>query len=339
VQRKPTMSDVARLAGVGTMTVSRVLNRTARVSEETEQRVQEAIKELNYRPNELARAFRGQKSRSIGLIVPYLYDPFFATCAHAASLVAREHGYSVITATTDENPETEAAEIEQMLQRHVEGMLIIPAKAQNESLNRSLFGRTPVVFFDRPGLDLFDSVLVENTNGARRMVDHLLGHGYKKISLMSMNRGLFTLEARHQGYREAMLAAGLEEDACYNCATADQARAEVAARIEAAKGEPIAFFTANNLATRSVFASLIELGVSIPDEAAIVAFDDSELSALTSPPISVVRQPSQKLGESAARLLFERIENPPTSAEASHQVLPVEILLRRSCGCAPLAKK
>ena len=245
----------------------------------------------------------------------------------------------MITATTDENPETEAAEIEQMLQRHVEGMLIIPARAQNPNLNRTLFGRTPVVFFDRPGLDPFDSVLVENTNGARRMVDHLLGHGYKKIALMSMNRGLFTLAARHEGYREAMLAAGLEEDACYNCATADQARAEVAARIADAHGEPIAFFTANNLATRSVFASLIELGVSIPDQAAIVAFDDSELSALTSPPISVVRQPSQKLGESAARLLFERIEDAAVQPEAIHQVLPVEVILRRSCGCQPARTK
>lgn len=334
MQRKPTMSDVARLAGVGTMTVSRVLNRTARVSSETEERVRDAIKKLHYRPNELARAFRGQRSRSIGLLVPYLFDPFFATCAHAASVVAREHGYSVITATTDEDPETEYGEIEQMLQRHVEGLLIIPAQTQSSRLTRTLFGRTPVVFFDRPGVDdSLDSVLVENTEGARKMVEHLVGHGHRKISFMSMNRSLFTMEARYQGYSEAMRQAGLVEDVSFNCATAEDAEREVASRIKAAAGEPVAFFTANNLTTRSVFGALVHLGVKIPAEAAIAAFDDSELSELTSPPISVVRQPSYRLGESAARLLFERIGAEEEEHPASHQVLPVEIVLRRSCGC------
>ena len=334
MQRKPTMSDVARLAGVGTMTVSRVLNRTARVSSETEERVRDAIKKLHYRPNELARAFRGQRSRSIGLLVPYLFDPFFATCAHAASVVAREHGYSVITATTDEDPETEYGEIEQMLQRHVEGLLIIPAQTQSSRLTRTLFGRTPVVFFDRPGVDdSLDSVLVENTEGARKMVEHLVGHGHRKISFMSMNRSLFTMEARYQGYSEAMRQAGLVEDVSFNCATAEDAEREVASRIKAAAGEPVAFFTANNLTTRSVFGALVHLGVKIPAEAAIAAFDDSELSELTSPPISVVRQPSYRLGESAARLLCERIEAEEEEHAACLKVLPVEIVLRRSCGC------
>src|ERR1700677_256561 len=112
------MSDVARLAGVGTMTVSRVLSGTVPVSKETTRRVQTAVEQLQYRPNELARAFRGQKSRSIGLIIPYLYDPFFANCAHAVTTVAKEHGYSVIITTSNEDPNTEYAEVERMLERH-----------------------------------------------------------------------------------------------------------------------------------------------------------------------------------------------------------------------------
>src|ERR1700728_2093429 len=107
MDRKPTMNDVARVAGVGTMTVSRVLNASAHVSEETAARVYRAIDKLGYRPNETARALRGLKSRTVGIIVPYLYDPFFATCAHAINTVAKEKGYSVILTTSNEDPETE----------------------------------------------------------------------------------------------------------------------------------------------------------------------------------------------------------------------------------------
>jgi LacI family transcriptional regulator len=139
------MSDVARLAGVGTMTVSRVLSGAVPVSAETAKRVQTAIDQLQYRPNELARAFRGQKSRTIGLIIPYLYDPFFASCAHAVTTVAKEHGYSVIITTSNEDPDTEYAEAEQMLQRHVDGLVAIPARIRESRISRALFGKTPVV--------------------------------------------------------------------------------------------------------------------------------------------------------------------------------------------------
>ena len=150
LHRKPTMSDVAKLAGVGTMTVSRVLSESVPVSEETAQRVKVAIEQLNYRPNELARAFRGQKSKTIGLILPYLYDPFFANCAHAVTTVAKERGYSVIITTSNEDPDTEYDEAEQMLQWHVDGLVVIPARFRQSRLTRALFGKTPVVAFDRP---------------------------------------------------------------------------------------------------------------------------------------------------------------------------------------------
>ena len=155
------MSDVARLAGVGTMTVSRVLNGTAHVAEETALRVQTAIDRLRYRPNELARAFRCHRSRSIGLILPYLYDSFFANCAHAVTTVAKERGYSVIITTSNEDPDTEYDEAEQMLRWNVDGLVVIPARFRRSRLTRALFGKTPVVAFDRPVADpAFDVVLV-----------------------------------------------------------------------------------------------------------------------------------------------------------------------------------
>jgi len=163
------MNDVARLARVGTMTVSRVLSGSVPVSAETAQRVLIAVEQLKYRPNELARAFRGQRSHTIGLIIPYLYDPFFANCAHAVTAVAKEHGYSVIIATSNEDSNTEFEEVENMLRRHVDGLVAIPARCHESRLTRALFSKTPVVIFDRPvpGLSL-DVVTVQNTAGARR---------------------------------------------------------------------------------------------------------------------------------------------------------------------------
>jgi LacI family transcriptional regulator len=149
------------------MTVSRTLSGNVRVSAESRQRVEVAIEQLNYRRNEVAQALRGQRSHSIGLILPYLYDPFFATCAHAVATVANERGYSVILTMSNADPDTEYAEAERMLERHVDGVVVIPTNLHQTRLTRSLFGKTPVVAFDRPLPDkAIDVVMVQNTAGA-----------------------------------------------------------------------------------------------------------------------------------------------------------------------------
>jgi LacI family transcriptional regulator len=333
VQRKPTMSDVARLAGVGTMTVSRVLNGSANVSKGATQRVQTAIGQLNYLPNELARALRGRRSRTIGLILPYLYDPFFAMCGHAVSTVAKQHGYSVIITTSNEDPETEYAEAAQMLQRHVEGLVLIPANRGQSRLDRVLLGKTPLVAFDRPMADpSFDTVLVQNQSGSRSMVQHLIEHGHKAIAFMGLSRNLFTINARFQGYRKAMIEAGLETDAHFQCETIKSTLEAVESRLKS-KTPPTAWFTSNTLATRYVFAALLQLGARIPSDAALAGFDDFDLADLISPPLTVVRQPAQEMGRVAAGRLFERLERGETPQTGNRIVLPVEIVLRRSCGC------
>ena len=290
------MADVARLAGVGTMTVSRVLSGKVPVSEETALRVQKAVEQLAYRPNQLAKAFRGQRSHTIGLIIPYLYDPFFANCAHAATTVAKEHGYSVITTTSNEDPDIEYAEAEQMLQRHVEGLLVIPSRFRQSRLTKTLFGRTPVVAFDRPVSDpAIDVVLVENTSGARRIVQHLIQHGHKRISFMGLSRTLYTINARYLGYHRAMHEAGLQENVFFGCNSREDTRRTVEELLKE-KNRPTAFFTSNNLATRYVFAAMLNLGVKVPVDVALAGFDDFELAELTSPPLTVVRQPAQEIG-------------------------------------------
>lgn len=333
VNRKPTMSDVARLAGVGTMTVSRVLSGTVRVSAETAQRVQTAIEQLKYRPNILARAFRGQRSHSIGLILPYLYDPFFSSCAHAVTTVAREHGYSVLITTSDEDPETEYAEVDEMLQRHVDGLLVIPSRIRHSRLTRSLFGKTPVVAFDKPVPDpSIDTVLVQNAIGSRRITEHLIEHGHRHITFFALSRSLFTMNTRFAGYRRAVRDAGLESCAVFDCSSE-----EVVGQILKVKMEqdtpPTALITANTLVTRYVLGAVSRLGLRIPTDLAFAGFDDFDLAEFTSPPLTVVRQPAQEMGRVAANLLFDRIARGETPHTGNRIVLPVEIVLRRSCGC------
>jgi LacI family transcriptional regulator len=332
-QRKPTMSDVARLAGVGTMTVSRVLSGTVRVSANTTQRVQTAIQQLNYRPNVLARAFRGQRSHSIGLIIPYLYDPFFASCAHAVTAVAREHGYSVIITTSNEDPETEYAEADEMLQRHVDGLLVIPSSSRHSRLTRSLFDKTPVVAFDRPVPDpSIDTVLVQNAIGSRRITKHLIEHGHRHIAYLALSRSLFTINARFLGYRRALQDAGLQEDSFFGCESEEVVEQILKAK-RASDAPPTAVLTSNTLVTRYVLGAVARLGLRIPNDLAFAGFDDFDLAEFTSPPLTVVRQPAQEMGRVAANLLLDRIARGETPHTGNRIVLPVEIVLRRSCGC------
>jgi LacI family transcriptional regulator len=327
------MSDVARLASVGTMTVSRVLNGTVPVSTETAQRVQTAIAQLHYRPNQLARAFRGRESRSIGLIIPYLYDPFFANCAHAVTTVAKEHGYSVIITTSDEDPDTEFAEAEQMLERHVDGLVVIPARFRQSRLTRALFGKTPVVAFDRPVPDpAVDVVLVQNKTGSRRAVEHLIEHGHSRIAFMGLSRTLYTINARFLGYRRALQEADLQENSFFGCDSQEDTLRALQEKLKAPNA-PTAIFTSNTLATRYVLSALLTLGVRIPNDLAFVGFDDFELAESNSPPLTVVRQPAQEMGRVATNLLLDRIARGEVPQSGNKIVLPVEIVLRRSCGC------
>jgi LacI family transcriptional regulator len=340
MQRSPTMADVAKLAGVGTMTVSRLLSGTVTVSEETAKRIHRAIEELNYQPNEVARSLRGLKTRTIGVIVPYLYDPFFAYCAQGIATVAREHEYSVILTTSAEDPEREEREAIQMLRRHVEGMVIIPAMQTNTYLRRPEYLGARIVTLDRPApLPGFDSVLVENKSGAALAVKHLIGHGHKRIVCIGLSIAVYTMKMRHQGYFEALREAKLKPEPYLDCSLQESLAPALAALLNR-RDPPTAFFCTNNLTMRSTLLALNELGVSIPKGVAIVGFDDFELAEILNPTLTVVRQPSQELGSVGASLLFKRLNGTPDIPEEGERVvLPVELVVRRSCGCGDGVEK
>ena len=324
------MSDVAKLAGVGTMTVSRVLNGTANVSEEASERVYRAIKELHYKPNQLARALRGSRTHTIGVIVPYLYDPFFATCAHAIGVVAKRHSYSVILTTTDESPAIEYEEASQMLRRQVDGLVLIPAAHGPSRLTRPEFRDLPIVTLDRPiPRSQLDSVLVENEVGTRLAVEHLIGHGHRQICFIGLAQHLYTMKVRFEGYRRAMHEAGLTEEAYFDCTT-EESVTTLLKRLMRRKHPPRAIFAANGLTTRFTLQALAQLGIPVPQQVAIIAFDDFELADLLQPALTVVRQPTHKLGQQAAELLFSRLLNTADISDPRKITLPVELIVRNS---------
>jgi LacI family transcriptional regulator len=336
------MRDVAERAGVGMMTVSRVLNGTAHVREETRDRVYRALEELQYRPNMMARALRGFRTHSIGVILPYLYDPFFAACAQAISEVARQHSYSVLLATSDELVATELEELRELQRRQVEGVIIIPASTGRSRLNAPEFNDLPMVALDRPiarpivraiPRSRSDAVLVDNQKGATLATEHLIQHGHKRICLISLNSKIYTMQARLTGYQKAMQAAGLEPE-CFFDGGNEAATRDFVRSVKSRPNAPTAIFASNGLSSRHALHAIATLGVQIPDEMAFIGFDDFELADILRPALTVVRQPTQQLGHEAANLLFARLNGAATEA-SQKRLLPVELVIRRSCGCHP----
>ncbi|HET6217216.1 MAG TPA: LacI family DNA-binding transcriptional regulator [Acidobacteriaceae bacterium] len=314
------------------MTVSRALNKSGPISEETLRKVRRAVSTLNYRPNEAARSLRGGRSRSIGLIVPNFYDPFFAECAHAITVVANEHNYSVIVTTSDEDPEVEYRMAGEMLRRHVEGMLVVPAVGKTK-LNRDEFRSTAIVTLDRPIKgDQFSSVLVDNRGGAKTGTSHLIEHKHKRICYLTLSEKAFTHKVRYEGYRQAMLNAGLVPEGYFNCTSREETRAILRSLLNAPKA-PTAFFASNNLVMRHLLHALSEMGVAIPGEVAVAGFDDFDMADIFYPALTVVRQSANDLGRIAADLLFARFGAKHRPVVGNQIVLPVQLIIRRSCGC------
>lgn len=315
------------------MTVSRLLSGSANVSKETAERVQRAIRMLNYQPNELARSLRSVHTKTIAVILPYLYDPFFATCAHAISTVATQRGYSVLVTTSDEKTEVEKKQAGLMLRRRIDGMIIIPAPCDEGYLRDDMFTRVPIVTLDRPAPDpRFDSVVVNNRSGARSGTAHLIEHGHTRIAFLGLSRALFTMHSRFAGYRDAMTRAGLAADPYIACHSQEDTTEAVRLLLEQ-PDPPTALFAGNNLAMRYLLHALNLLQVDVPGRIALAGFDDFDIADVLQPALTVVRQPVYQMGEAAANLLFERIARGDQHARGRRITLPLELVIRRSCGC------
>jgi LacI family transcriptional regulator len=326
------MTDVAKAAAVSTMTVSRVLNRNPHVTEETRCLVLAVVEKLHYQRNELARSLREQRTRQIGILIPNLFDPFFANCAHAVSIVAKQHRYTVVIATSNEDPDDEFAEARRMVNRHVEGIVVIPAGSSITRLLSPDFDHLPLVTLDRPVAGSHcDSVLVQNKRGGQLATEHLIALGHKRISCVSLGSHIYTLRMRQQGYRGAMKKAGLEADVHTVTEAPETTDAAIRKLVQSAR-PPTALFCTNNLVTRHVLHALQSLNIHPPAPIALVGFDDFETAGLLQPGVTVIRQPVGLMGSAAAEALFARLAQSNRDGPRKSVVLPVELVVRGSCG-------
>lgn len=330
----PTVADVALLAGVGAITVSRAVNGTGYVSAEKKRRIDAAIKKLGYHPNQAARILKGQRARMIGLIVPDLSDPFFGMCASAVEEYAFQRGYMTLVVTSKRDHEIENNEVDMMISQNIAGLVIVPS-LPNDRLELLSASGVPIVALDRPLPDLAtDEVVVDNLGGAQTAVEHLLWHGHKKIACIGYDKTSYSISKRILGYVDTLRQAGLQTY-MYDRATTSEAIDKIVRSWIQLKERPTALFSLNNVTTLRVLQSLKEAGYAIPQQMAVIGFDDFSLASLLSPPLTTVRQPSAHLGTRAARLLFDRIGAGTRSSEGSgiKLVLPVEFVIRASCGC------
>ncbi|MBT9330516.1 LacI family DNA-binding transcriptional regulator [Paracidobacterium acidisoli] len=345
----PTLSDVAQRAGVGTTTVSRVINGGKRVSPKTLARIRAIIDQIGYTPNQAARILKGERTRTIGLVIPSIADSFFASCAEAAQRITRAHDSMLVVAVTGNDPHVEMENINALMRHRADGLLLAPANSQNEAL-AAFLERTPipVVCIDRPVTHSgVASVGIDNFKGARIAVEHLVGHGYRRILCLGGETTLYTIRERLRGYRQAMTAAGLEP--MEDMSVKDYKSAEHAIESHlAATAPPDAIFTVKNSTTIYAFETLQKMRVDIPKTVALLGFDDFELAATLRPSISVVQQPIEDIGRTAAELLFTQLpaEQPQGSSRAkrpapARKTGPVRLepllVLRESCGCARAA--
>ncbi|HEU5340798.1 LacI family DNA-binding transcriptional regulator [Edaphobacter sp.] len=330
--KRATLEDVARVAGVGAMTVSRTINGHPYVSEETAKRVRAAIRQLDYRPNHAARMLTGQLSRSIGLIVPDLADTFFSIVSHAVQETARESGYLVWLAASNDDPAIEAAQVEQMTHHPVDGILLVPVDSKDRYLKTLASGATPIVTIDRPiEVATTDSVGVENRAGARMAVEHLIHHGHARIACVATNTHLLTIKERLIGFEESLRHARLPMTKALRLSNRDAVKPALA-EMFASRNRPEALFTANNASTIWVIEALREMKIEMGKHVALVGFDDVDFFTLITPPVTAVRQPAAELGRMSARLLLQRIKGEFT-ASSVRTVLPVSLVIRESCGC------
>jgi LacI family transcriptional regulator len=331
-----TMRQVAERAGVSAMTVSRVINESPRVSEEARARVEEAIAELGYVPNRLARGLIRQKTGAIGVIVPDVANPFFTLVVRGAEEVAWRAGYHVILCNTQGNLERERGYLDDMLAFQVEGLLIAPVGDRSRPSLRGLKKNgVPFVLIDR-SIAGHDGDLVQGDSiaGARRLVEHLIELGHRHIGMVTETGEVSTARDRLQGYREALAAARIQfrpelvrEASAIDVNAAHDATLQLLDLVD----PPTAIFAVNNIAVVGVAEAARARGVEIPRDLALVCFDDIEHASRFLPFLTVMAQPAETFGTIATQLLLDRIAG-GVSERRRIVVLPADFIVRESSG-------
>ena len=333
-----TIRDVAAVAGVSPATVSRVLNGKQDVAVDLRQRVLGAVTDLGYRRNGPARSLRTRAAMVLGLIISDISNPFFTAVVRGAEDQAQLAGYSLVLANADEDVDKEARYLEVAAAEQMAGVLLSPASLTRTSIDVLLERGIPVVTIDRrlAGAPV-DSVTVNNYQAARTAGQHLIGQGCRRVGFIAGPVQTTTGASRLAGYRAALRAAGRLPDPSLIAYADFRTEGGYAAtrQLLRQRRRPDGLLFANNLMTVGGLRAIAEAGLAIPDDIAVVGFDDAIWATALRPPLTVVAQPTYEIGQTAAKLLLRRVDGeafPPRRI-----VLQAELIERASSQREPVS--
>lgn len=326
-----TMRDVAEHARVSVTTVSHVINDTRPVSEELRQRVLQAMRDLGYQPNRLARSLRRGQTHTIGMIIPDTTNPFFAEVARGVEDTSFERGYSVILCNSDGNLDKELLYTNVLVEKQVDGILFVAAGMSTERILELQRRNIPLVLIDRDLPDAaVDSVLTDNAHGGRLATQHLIELGHTRIACVTGPSELTPSADRVIGYREALIQSNLAIDGALIVKGDFQYASGYAAgtQLLGLADPPTAIFACNDLMAIGVVSAALQGGLRVPDDFSVIGFDDIRLAAFANPPLTTIAQPKYEIGVVAVTLLLERMRTPDLGAR--RQVLDTHLLTRGS---------
>lgn len=334
----PTIRDVAKKARVAPITVSRAINNSGYVSQEKRNRIEAAIAELGYVPNALARSFRSKQTRTIALVLTDVTNPFWTDVARGVEDAARDRQFNVILCNTDESESRQAEYLSVLLQKQVDGILLVPAHSRGGATKMIQQQGTAVVVLDRrvPAANV-DIVQCDSEGGACQLVRHVLSLGHRRVAMLTGPEGVSSAQDRVAGYRRAFLEARLavaEELIFYGSFTQDSGyrMAQNALRV---LPRPTALVAANNFIGIGAWRAVRDAGLQIPHDITLVTFDDLPAGLIVEPFLTGVAQPGYEMGKRATSLLLDRLAH-KAPAEPQHIILPTQLIIRRSSGPPPI---
>ncbi len=326
--------DVAKLAGVAPITVSRCVNNSGYCSPETRTKIEAAIAQLGFVPNRLASGLRSKRTNTIALVLTDITNPYFTTIARGVEDKASEAGYTVIFCNTDESLSKEQMYVKMLLEKRVDGILLVPAQSTRDSVELIQKHSTPVIVLDRrvPNYKT-DIVRCDSEEGAYKLTHLLLSLGHRQIAILDGPKDVSTSKDRLNGYRKAMAEAGISEsDRREYIGFFTQASGhEMTNKAFCRSPRPTALFAANNFIAYGALRALRELGLRVPEDVAVVGFDDLPPALVAFPFLTVAVQPAYEMGKKAMEILLDKLSATPSDC-CAEVILPAEIVIRQSSG-------
>ena len=334
--KQVTIKDIAKALNISPSTVSRALKDHPDISYETKKLVNDLAEELDYVPNPIALSLKGQKTKTVGVIIPEIVHFFFSTVISGIEEVAYKAGYNVMFCQSNESYEREVSDTKALISQRVDGILVSVSRETTrfDHFDEAEKKKIPVVFFDRKlGKRKASQVIVDDYEGARKATQHLIDQGYKRIAHLSGPDTLDNCKLRQEGYLDALKANQLSVVPEYIEMRIGEHRAEgyrSARQLLSLPEPPDAIFAHNDMVALGAMQAIKEAGLRVPQDIAIIGFSNWQFSELVEPQLSTIAQPGRDMGRAAAQLLINAIESDEEKIGIKTEVLPTELVIRSS---------